>query len=122
MDPRVSREGLGVTIEGGKMSKTGEKRLPVERDWGGATFVHNSSVAPFSSFCYPRCYLRKESTGKRSYKMAHQQGPQAAWYNGQSVHELEQSVSVSCVRPAGVWAWRSLDNTNIGVLMVCMLS
>jgi len=59
--------------------------------------------------------------------MAQQQGPQAAWYNGQSVHEqsvheLEQSVSVSCVRPAGVWAWRSLDNTNIGVLMVCMLS
>ena len=36
--------------------------------------------------------------------------------------ELGQSVSVSCVRPAGVWAWRSLDNTNIGVLMVCMLN
>ena len=54
--------------------------------------------------------------------MAHQQGPQAARYNGQSVHELEQSVSVSCVRPEGVWAWRSLDNTNIGVLVVCMLS
>ena len=94
----------------------------MERDWGGATCVHNSFVALFSSFCYPRWYLRKESTGERSYKMAHQQGPQAAWYNGQSVHELEQSVIVSCVRPAGVWAWRSLDNANIGVLMVCMLS
>ena len=67
--------------------------------WG----THNSSSAPYRLYWYARfCTAQGDyQLGQHFYTMAYPQGPQAACYNGQSVHELGMSVNVLCTCPVG---------------------